>query len=194
MRGTWPQSCVASPLANIDPTCSYALIRDSMWYRGSPQRWRTRRNAPTHRWRPSGKFTHRVNSAPLSTRAAKSKMASNKLRVQRDWQMKVYVAFTGRLGHRRAPGGPLGQREDVFRIKRPYVAVITRHHFAVPHMPLHTISSESWNVLTYLQITQIISINRVIFFHSVYVTGLGFLQGNPETRRKISAQVLISIQ
>lgn len=57
--------------------------------------------------------------------------------------MKVYVAFTGRLGHRRAPGGPLGQREDVFRIKRPYVAVITRHHFAEPHMPLHTISSES---------------------------------------------------
>lgn len=139
-------------------------------------------------------FTLRVNSAPLSTHAAKCKMVSNKLRVQRDWQMKVYVAFTGRLGHRRAPGGPLGQREDVFRIKRPYVAVITRHHFAEPHMPLHTISSESWNLLTLQQIhhrvsftlildsqiTQIISINRVIFlaiqvfFPSVYVTGLGF--------------------
>lgn len=166
-----------------------------MWHRGSPQRWRTRKNAPrTPLEAIRTNFTLRVNSAPLSTHAAKCKMVSNKLRVQRDWQMKVYVAFTGRLGHRRAPGGPLGQREDVFRIKRPYVAVITRHHFAEPHMPLHTISSESWNLLTLQQIhhrvsftlildsqiTQIISINRVIFlaiqvfFPSVYVTGLGF--------------------
>lgn len=39
----------------------------------------------------------------------------------------MFGAFRGWLGHRRAPGKPRSPTEDIFRIKRPCVALVTRH-------------------------------------------------------------------
>ena len=83
----------------------------------------------------------------------------------------------GRLGHRHAQGGPLGQREEVFRIKRPYVAVFTSHHFAVPHMPLHCNKyiTEYPSLLYSCQFkcfsTQFMSLSLIFFYNVIQKQG-----------------------
>lgn len=83
--------------------------------------------APVHHSSHQDNMRSQRNSARHSTHAAESKMASNKLKVQTARWLKMFVAFSGCLGRRRAPGRPWSQIEDIFRIKGPCVAVVTRH-------------------------------------------------------------------